>query len=368
MYSDVKNLIKDLCYIAKTALMRFYSNENSLPNSSTILENGSFITNSYNLRYAIIAQLGITKWIHYHPKDKDLLPHLFERIILRLDEINNIGDLGLAVWLCTENNSEICIAIVEKLIKAWTFSKNDCNATDFGWILQGLVRFVQNNNSVKDNVMHVLKEAYNLLINLYSTDTNLCYRHNRLQLKYKTSRQIASLADQVYPIIALANYGYHFGKQKSTDIAISVANTICKLQGRKGQWWWHYDVKNGLVAEEYPVFSVHQDAMAPMALLAIDKIAGTDHRVFIMNGLKWLNGHNELGSRMIIQDEGIIWRDIHRRDFLKMYRLIRGLLSIGGFEKIHKLTSKNLFGYKISMECRPYHLGWILYAWADFET
>jgi hypothetical protein len=28
------------------------------------------------------------------------------------------------------------------------------------------------------------------------------------------------------------------------------------------------------------------------------------------------------------------------------------------------LAGTNLFGYGVNEECRPYHLGWILYAWA----
>jgi hypothetical protein len=32
---------------------------------------------------------------------------------------------------------------------------------------------------------------------------------------------------------------------------------------------------------------------------------------------------------------------------------------------LHRLTGKNLFGYVVNRECRPYELGWLLYAWAD---
>ena len=43
------------------------------------------------------------------------------------------------------------------------------------------------------------------------------------------------------------------------------ASASCRVP--HGQWWWHYDVRDGSVVERYPVYSVHQHAMAPMALL-----------------------------------------------------------------------------------------------------
>ena len=178
------------------------------------------------------------------------------------------------------------------------------------------------------------------------------------------SRRVACFADQVYPIMALANYGAAFGDNASIDIASKTADMICRLQGPQGQWWWHYDVKDGTVSEEYPVFSVHQDAMAPMALLAVDTAAGTDHRLHIEKGLFWLSAPDDVRPTMIVPQEGIIWRDVHRREIHKMYRVMRGALIAGRLRSVHRLAGKNLFGYVINKECRPYELGWILYAWA----
>jgi hypothetical protein len=30
---------------------------------------------------------------------------------------------------------------------------------------------------------------------------------------------------------------------------------------------------------------------------------------------------------------------------------------------LHRLAGRNLFGYVVNRECRPYELGWLLYAW-----
>jgi hypothetical protein len=67
---------------------------------------------------------------------------------------------------------------------------------------------------------------------------------------------------------------------------------------------------------------------------------------------------------MIEPEQGIIWRDIHRREIFKMFRLIRSFLITMGLTGAHQLSGKNLFGYVVNRECRPYELGWLLYAWA----
>ncbi len=315
-----------------------------------------------HLRYIIIAQIGIQRWQNYGDK-KVQLPDFWEHIVSRGDEIDNAGDLGLVIWAGAKSNADVKV-FAERLTDNWDRMYLPCNAVELAWVVKGLVRY-SNTVSLTDKINKVLKDAHERLMGLYCENTKLFARHNRTNSREFLSRRVACFADQVYPILALADYGKTRGDKKSIEAAAAVADTICRLQGDQGQWWWHYDVKTGAVAEEYPVFSVHQDGMAPMALLAIDKAAGTDHGSFIEKGLMWLDRQNELDADMILPDKGLVWRDIHRREIGKMYRVCRGLMTTAGCSGIHRLSGKTLFGYVINKECRPYHLGWILYAWAD---
>ena len=79
-----------------------------------------------------------------------------------------------------------------------------------------------------------------------------------------------------------------FTDPRALDIARQCAQHICALQGKSGQWWWHYDYRTGEILEGYPVYSVHQDAMAPMALLALEEAGGGDYWAPIAKGLQWL--------------------------------------------------------------------------------
>ena len=88
---------------------------------------------------------------------------------------------------------------------------------------------------------------------------------------------VGCFADQVYPIQALSRLYAAHGDRAALAAAKACADRICALQGPDGQWWWHYDVRDGSVVEGYPVYSVHQHAMAPMALLDLREAGGTDH-------------------------------------------------------------------------------------------
>jgi hypothetical protein len=105
--------------------------------------------------------------------------------------------------------------------------------------------------------------------------------------------------------------------------------------------------------------------MAPMAVMASDKASKQDHSDKINLGLRWNFGFNELKENILIPEEGIIWRDIERNEPAKLTRKIRSICSVAGLSGLHRLTGKCVNSFRINRECRPYHLGWILYAWAD---
>ena len=68
---------------------------------------------------------------------------------------------------------------------------------------------------------------------------------------------------------------------------------------------------SGEVASMYPVFSVHQDAMAPMVLFAVGEVTGEDFREPIYKGLEWIGGANELGTDLRDTTNNLVWRRIH---------------------------------------------------------
>ena len=167
----------------------------------------------------------------------------------------------------------------------------------------------------------------------------------------------SDLADQVYPIQALSRLVAATGDAAALTAAETCAAQICDLQGDAGQWWWHYDVRDGTVVERYPVYSVHQHAMGPMALHELAEAGGTRHDHAVELGLSWLETHPEVLEDLVSERHGLVWRKVGRRDRRKAVRKIAAVataLAPGrrppGLDLLFPAT-------EVDHECRPYELG-----------
>jgi hypothetical protein len=174
---------------------------------------------------------------------------------------------------------------------------------------------------------------------------------------------VACFADLVYPIQALSYYYRATGDGDALNAARLCAARMCELQGPGGQWWWHYDVRTGRVIEGYPVYAVHQEAMAPMALSALQEADGEDRTDAAVKGLEWLVHPPEIEGSLIDEDADIIWRKVARREPLKVSRGVQALASrlspsfrMLGLDLVFRPTF-------VDYESRPYEMGWILHGW-----
>ena len=174
---------------------------------------------------------------------------------------------------------------------------------------------------------------------------------------------VGSFADQVYPIQALARASRGTGVTGWLDAANRTAGRICELQGDQGQWWWHYDARDGSVVEGFPVYSVHQHAMAPMVLFDLLDAGGDDHTEEISRGVRWIDTHPEVVEELVSERWGLIWRKVGRREPPKAARALNAVttavrpgLHVPGVDRLLPPTL-------VDHECRPYELGWLLYAW-----
>ncbi len=175
---------------------------------------------------------------------------------------------------------------------------------------------------------------------------------------------VTCFADLVYPIQALAHYHRATGYGKALEVARRCARRMCELQGPQGQWWWHYDVRTGKVIERFPVYSVHQDAMGPMALFDLEEVCGENHSEAIERSIQWLIDPPEIASSLIDKDADVIWRKVARHEPGKLTRSLQAMAS-----RVHptlRIPATDLVfrpGY-IDYESRPYHMGWLLHAWS----
>ena len=144
-----------------------------------------------------------------------------------------------------------------------------------------------------------------------------------------------------------------------------LGDQLLRLQQPDGGWPWLFEAERGFVVEPYEIYTVHQDAMAPMALLELgDLTQDPQYRAAAVRGLAWSRGDNPLRADLILPGAQFAHRSIRRRTPWDRAAL---LASSAGAVLAHRPVHVPGFALEINATCRPYHLGWILEAWAGRE-
>jgi len=309
-------------------------------------------------RYALISLIGLAKGAPVVGRQENLVRLLCCRLAAAGLNRLSPGELGLALWARSLHEGAAELVTPGNVERAFSGGVGVLDSMKWGWVLLGADHAVAAGESVP-TAERLASLARKSLLALYNPRTDLFYRHNRRGVSHAVSRRITCFANQIYPVMALAVHGRRTGCLQSSETAVAVADKLCELQGELGQWWWLYDAETGEVVERYPVFSVHQDAMAPMALLE----AGRDHRFVgpVERGLGWLSQANELGEDMVVADVGLIHRDVHLSRVGRIHRILHGVTWCCG-RQIVQAEKTWASRFVVNRECRPYHLGWILYA------
>jgi hypothetical protein len=321
---------------------------------------GGILNSGLSRRYTLVTLLGLVEYEKHGGKSFLNIQEIVSDLHSTSNQTSNIGDLGLLIWLCA-------MASPSKLEKLFMETRANDALTQYGdarrgctmelsWFLTGLsMAYLMGNRDIAWIKKKADATVQQILGNYGGKGI---FGHLRKSSATGLIRgQIGSFADQVYPIYALTLYHKAFISVQALDVAKKCADTICQLQGTLGQWWWHYNSATGKVVGSYPVYSVHQEGMAPMALYFVGETTGKDYSAQIIKGLEWIRGNNELGVNMIDLERNVIWRCLYRPKW-KSYpeELLRFLRY-----RMEKMERKDL---RILYECRSYCFGWLLYALA----
>ena len=320
---------------------------------------GVMIQEGISRRYTIMSLLGLQRreWLG-QPSPVEIKPVL-EGLLRETSWIDNIGDLGLVLWLCAlavpEQLSETCGRLdVANALKRFPTD----HTMELAWFLSG-VSHIALASLPKEHpaVTELSMKCYERLKANQGKHGYFGHLRRNSSWAGMARGHIGSFADQVYPIYALSKFADAYKVPAALQMANSCADAICRAQGPLGQWWWHYDSVTGKVVERYPVYSVHQHGMAPMALLAIGKAARRELTSAIQKGLGWISGGNELGRSLRDSSSNVIWRSMDPAWYQRRLSVAKSLLG----QEDNFEPKGNL---KMNLECRPYELGWLLYAFA----
>lgn len=307
-------------------------------------------------RYAAIAALGLLRLPE--PVQRQVLAgedarELIGRLAKQLDTMAGPGDVALLCWAAAEaGHSELPHALAR--LAELDLAAGPLPVAAAAWVVTALVAA----RSVADVERHLAAARRRLLAARAAV-----YPHTTGAGAAWYRSHVGSFADQIYPVQALARLHRSSDDPQALAAADAVAAALCQAQGEAGQWWWHYDARSGAVVEGYPVYSVHQYAMAPMALLDLADAGGHSHLGAVCRGLRWLAAPPETQADLLLDEPPVVWRKVARADPGK---LVRGLAAA---------TTRLRPGWRlpaldrlyppgtVDHECRPYEPGWLLYTW-----
>jgi hypothetical protein len=312
-------------------------------------------------RYTMMTLLGLHRYEQQGRRSPVAIAPVLNKLLQDTRWIVSAGDLGLLLWTCAELVPERLPEVYDAVGAQGALTRfsdgRQGYTMEVAWYLTGIANcYLAGHGDLPGLDEHAVAARQILEANCGVSGV---YGHLSRSKSWAglVRGRIGTFADQVYPTIAFARLSQALQDDKARQMALRTAEKMCELQAPLGEWCWRYDSLSGRVVCRYPVYSVHQHAMGPMMLFAASEATGRDFSDAIYKGLAWISGHNELHRDLVEPSLGLVWRSMYLDSMdactdaaLRFLRLRSGTAD-----------ARRL---KIRYECRPYELGWLLYAFA----
>lgn len=315
-------------------------------------------------RYTMMTLLGLHRLEQAGGASRFDKEAIFATLSRDLAWVDNIGDIGVLLWLCAKVFPDRLGQLearlnLEQALRGYRDARRG-TTMELAWFLTGLSYSAQTSRARTPHLETLAFETYEILTTNQGERGFFGHMASTASISGLVRGRTGTFADQVYPIYAFTQFATSYQHAEAAERASNCAFALCEAQGPLGQWWWHYDAEGGRVVEGYPVFSVHQHAMGPMTLFAVGDLLHHDFSPWIYKGLEWINFKNELDTNMEDASCDVIWRCIFRtrRPMGKYLKAAFGHYS----DAVQHEGREDL---KVLFECRPYELGWMLYAFAN---
>lgn len=329
-----------------------------------------------SVRYTAMTAIGLERAEAHGLGSPVDLDHLYEALGATLHGVDNLGDLGLVIWAAARRSrplAERALRFVDEFPDHMQRRRGESvHSTELALLTNGLTEALAAGVGSERAVRARLDRAFRCLANQRGASGLLPFsrpapgREAPPTLHERLQSELGFFDAQIYALLAALRRHEVLDDAEARDMARTIAERLLASQHPLGQWAWHYNVRTGAVVDLYPVYSVHQDGMAPMALLPAERLLGLSTIPAVARGVKWLFGRNELNESLIDTERSIIWRSIRRSAPLRgiVYPLkLASLADVGrSFDLGARLASPDLL--EVDREMRPYHLGFCLYAFS----
>lgn len=355
--------VRDLNSLAVKGLVPMFDPQNQLFCERLKLTKEGLKKEGLSPRYTLMTLMGLHKGEGYGLQNPFDSRAIMNGLLAGNAWLDNIGDLGLLLWLCAllapERYEELYRSFNVAAALGHYREAREGLTMELAWFLSGLAHGAMAGQRNISGLTDLAHTTFDLIKKNQGRNGVFGHLASRSGIVGALRGRLGSFADQVYPIYALSKFGCAFGNDEALRSAQKCAQTICEFQGPLGQWWWHYDSQAGRVVGKYPVYSVHQDAMAPLALFALGESTEQDYTPCIFKGLAWIYGGNELNRNLCETSKNIVWRSIY---LPKPESYIMKAGRVLGFGPESPTPAE----LRVDFEDRPYHFGWVLYAFAQY--
>jgi hypothetical protein len=323
-------------------------------------ENG-MVREGLSARYTMMTLLGLHRYERSGRGSPVPVSPILNALLRDTSWIVSAGDLGLLLWTVAELAPERLPEVYEEVGAQGALTRfadgRQGYTMEVAWFLTGIANCYLVGCGDLPGLSEQAAAARKILEG--SCGKAGVYGHVSRNKSWsgRLRGRIGTFADQVYPTIAFSRLSQALQDDTARRMALRTAERMCELQAPLGEWSWHYDSVSGRVVSRYPVYSVHQHAMGPMMLFAASEATGLDFSEAIYEGLAWISDKNELHRDLVEPSLGLVWRSIYLDSTdactdaaLRFFQLRSGSAAAGRL--------------KVRYECRPYELGWLLYAFA----
>ena len=313
-----------------------------------------------SLRYTLIVLLGLLRAEEHGLEHQFHLGALRSRVLSELDSPDlTPGDLGLALWAESRAGGDAVRELVRSLEAGLARGGVDgLLSMEVAWITTGLTEAGARGDLGAGEA--ILARCREQLIEERRPRGGLVTHVARGRRK-----RLPHFADQIYSVLALSQLARIREDGAARDAARSIGDLLLENQMPNRAWPWIYDPIRGTVVEPYELYSVHQDSMAMIGMHGLTEATGEPrYRDVAVQSLDWNYGNNELGAQMFDREAEMIYRSIRRKQRYARARQARNAAATYLRAAPRLAEPEEL---EVNRAMRPYHLGWLLEAWAGRE-
>ena len=357
----VADELRELVPVAINGLEQMQGAAGLFSHKSSVSPQGTIINEGTNPLYTAASAVGLLSWhdgrrtAHAHPAARALTA-----LVQRENELDP-SVLGTTLWACALAGHERAPQVAQRLVGV--LQRRRASSMQLGLALTGLAKWMTVGEADDRRVAPAARAVATALERRFMPRAEVFAGSARPPKRNPLLHTLTSFASQVYPVLGLCELALATGTEPPPAVR-RVCDFLAEAQGDHGQWWWFYSTTKRQVMEGYPVYSVHQDAMAPMALLSAGRVRAGDYGRALIRGIRWIGGDNELGRSMVDVHAGLIYRAIQRAGgdadgFAGWSRGQRRSVYRAALTGRPVPAPRQL---ELLSESRSYHLGWLLLA------